>query len=64
MRKKVLSVALFLGLTGGTVGVTATAAAAFPPPGQCKNVGGHCSGQSESAGPHCAELPAGQQKKC
>jgi hypothetical protein len=43
--------------TGGTVG-------AFPPPGQCKNIGGNCNGNSENAPPHCAQLPAGQQKKC
>ena len=51
-------------LVGGTVIGSAGVASAFPPPGQCKNVNGQCNGQSESAPPHCAQLPAGQQKKC
>jgi len=57
-------VAVAAALISGGVVSTAGVASAFPPPGQCKNVNGNCNGQSESAPPHCAQLPAGQQKKC
>lgn len=62
MRRRALVLAGLL--TVGSFGVMVQPAAAFPPPGQCKNLAGECAGQSEFAPPKCADLPAGQQKKC
>ena len=64
MKRLIIKVGISLSLVSGGLVGTAAVASAFPPPGQCKNVGGGCAGKSESAPPHCAQLPAGQQKKC
>jgi hypothetical protein len=52
--------------TGLVAGVTAGPVSAEPPKGQgyFKDVQGGGAGESECAGPHSADLPAGQAKKC
>ena len=64
MRKRLTSIVIATCVGVGGFALSVGEASAFPPPGQCKNLNGNCNGQSESAPPHCAQLPAGQQKKC
>jgi hypothetical protein len=59
-----LATSAMLGTAGYTFLSGGDSSAAFPPPGQCKNLNGNCNGNSENAPPKCDDLPAGQQKKC
>jgi hypothetical protein len=66
MSRKTGKVAALLAASGLAIGAFAPAAGAEPPKGQgyFKDVQGGGAGESECAGPHPADLPAGQAKKC
>jgi len=66
MSRKTGKLAALLATAGIAVAALAPAAGAEPPKGQgyFKDVQGGGAGESECAGPHSQDLPAGQAKKC
>ena len=66
MRKKTTKIAALLAAASLGITALAPAAGAEPPKGQgyFKDVNGGGAGESECAGPHPEDLPAGQAKKC
>jgi len=66
MRRKTGKIAALFAATSLGITALAPAAGAEPPKGQgyFKDVQGGGAGESECAGPHPADLPQGQAKKC
>ena len=66
MRRKTRKIAALLAASGLAIAALSPAVGAEPPKGQgyFKDVRGGGAGESECAGPHPADLPAGQAKKC
>jgi hypothetical protein len=66
MSRKTGKIAALFATAGLALAALAPAAGAEPPKGQgyFKDVQGGGAGASECAGPHTADLPQGQAKKC
>jgi len=66
VRRKTSKIAALLAASGLAIAAFSPVAGAEPPKGQgyFKDVNGGGAGESECAGPHVNDLPAGQAKKC